>query len=79
MLLRTAALEGRFESIGQASGNSPQWPGGTRWYAYGSLFFEHLIQKYGRDRMIAFVKAVENQRIPYRLNAAGHSAFGGSP
>ena len=31
MVLRTAALEGRFESIGQASGYSPQWPGGTRW------------------------------------------------
>ena len=76
MVLRTAALEGRFESIGQASGNSPQWPGGTRWYAYGSLFFDHLIQKYGHDRMIAFVKAVEKQWIPYRLNAAGRSAFG---
>ena len=76
MVLRTAALEGRFESIGQASGYSPQWPGGTRVYAYGSLFFEHLIQKYGRDRMIAFVKAVEKQWIPYRLNAAGRSAFG---
>ena len=76
MVLRTAALEGRFESIGQASGNSSQWPGGTRPYAYGSLFFEHLIQKYGRDCMIAFVKAIENQWIPYRLNAAGRSAFG---
>lgn len=76
MVLRTAALAGRFESIGQAGGNSPQWPGGTRWYAYGSLFFEHLIQKYGRDRMIAFVEAVENQWIPYRLDAAGRSAFG---
>ena len=76
MILRTAALEGRFESIGQASGYSPQWPGGTRAYAYGSLFFEHLIQKYGRDHMIAFVKAVEKQWIPYRLNAAGLSAFG---
>ena len=76
MVLRTAALEGRFESIGQAGGNSPQWPGGTRAYAYGSLFFEHLIQKYGRDRMIAFVKAVEKQWIPYRLNAAGRNAFG---
>ena len=76
MVLRTAALEGRFESIGQASGNSPQWPGGTRAYAYGSLFFEHLIQKYGRNRMIAFVKAVEKQWIPYRLDAAGRSAFG---
>ena len=76
MVLRTAALEGRFESIGQAGGNSPQWPGGTRAYAYGSLFFEHLIQKYGRDRMVAFVKAVEKQWIPYRLNAAGRNAFG---
>ena len=76
MILRTAALEGRFESIGQAGGNSPQWPGGNRAYAYGSLFFEHLIQKYGRDRMIAFVEAIENQWIPYRLNAAGRSAFG---
>lgn len=76
MVLRTAALEGRFESIGQAGGNSPQWPGGTRAYAYGSLFFDHLIQKYGRNRMIAFVKAVEKQWIPYRLDAAGRSAFG---
>jgi len=76
MVLRTASLEGRFESIDQAGGNSPQWPGGTRAYAYGSLFFEHLIQKYGHDRMIAFVEAVEKQWIPYRLDAAGRSAFG---
>ena len=76
MVLRTAALEGRFESIGQAGGWSPQWPGGTRVYAYGSLFFEHLMRKYGRDRMAAFVQAVEGQWIPYRLDAAGRNAFG---
>ena len=76
MVLRTAALEGRFESIGQAGGWSPQWPGGTRVYAYGSLFFEYLMRKYGRDRMAAFVQAVEGQWIPYRLNSAGRNAFG---
>ena len=76
MVLRTATREGRFESLAQAGGNSPQWPGGTRSYAYGSLFFDHLIKKYGRDRMAAFVKAVEEQPIPYRLNAAGRRAFG---
>ena len=76
MVLRTAALEGRFESMGQAGGWSPQWPGGTRVYAYGSLFFEHLMRKYGRDRMAAFVQAVEGQWIPYRLNSAGRNAFG---
>lgn len=76
MVLRTAALEGRFESIGQAGGWSPQWPLGTRAYAYGSRFFEHLMRKYGRDRMAAFVKAVEDQWIPFRLDAAGRQTFG---
>ncbi|HKJ02956.1 MAG TPA: hypothetical protein VJ997_10890, partial [Longimicrobiales bacterium] len=35
MILRTAALEGRFEDLDEASGDSPFWPGGTRAYAYG--------------------------------------------
>ena len=78
MVLRTAALEGRFESIGQAGGSSPQWPGGNRAYTYGPMFFEYLLRKHGRDRMAAFVEVVENQWIPYRLNAAGRSAFGAS-
>lgn len=78
MVLRTAALEGRFESIGQAGGWSPQWPGGLRAYIFGSMFFEHLMRKYGRDRMSAFVEAVEGQWIPYRLDAAGKEAFGAS-
>ena len=56
MVLRTAALEGRFESIGQAAGGSPQWPEGTRAYAYGSLFFEHLLDKYGDERMTSSSK-----------------------
>ena len=78
MLLRTAALEGRFEDLDQASGDSPTWPGGTRAYAYGSLFFEHLMDKYGEERMGAFADAVAGQWIPYRLNAAGRDAFGNS-
>ena len=81
MVLRTAALEGRFENIGQASGNSRQWPGGTRRYAYGSLFFDYLLDKHGRDGMAAFVEAVVRPaaQIPLpRLNAAGRRAFGAS-
>ncbi len=78
MVLRTAALEGRFESIGQTGGWSPQWPGGLRAYVSGSMFFEHLMRKYGRDRMSVFVEAVEGQWIPYRLDAAGRNAFGAS-
>jgi Tol biopolymer transport system component len=76
MVLRTAVLEGRFEDIGQASGESPLWPGGNRAYVYGSLFFEHLLERYGEERMTAFADAVAGQWIPYRLNAAGRDAFG---
>jgi len=76
MVLRTAAIEGRFEDLGQASGRSPQWPSGTRPYAYGSLFFDHLLTKFGEDRMAAFVEAIAGQWVPYRLNAAGRDAFG---
>ena len=76
MVLRTAILEGRFESLGQASGASPLWPAGTRPYAYGSLFFDHLLERYGEERMKAFVEAVAGQWIPYRLDAAGRAAFG---
>lgn len=76
MQLRTAALEGRFEDIGQASGNSPQWPRGNRPYAYGSYFFDYLVEKYGDDRMAAFAEAIASQWIPYRIDAAGRSAFG---
>ena len=76
MVLRTAAIEGRFEDIGQASGGSPQWPGGTRQYAYGSLFFDYLLRKFGEDRMASFVEAIAGQWVPYRLDAAGRDAFG---
>jgi hypothetical protein len=75
-VLRTAVLEGRFESIGQAGGESPLWPGGNRSYVYGSMFFEHLLERYGEERMTAFVDAVAGQWIPYRLDSAGRTAFG---
>ena len=68
MVLRTAALEGRFESLGTAGGYSPQWPGGSRRYVYGSLFFEHLLDKHGHDTMARFVEDVaRNGRLPGRV------------
>jgi Tol biopolymer transport system component len=76
MQIRTAILEGRFEGIGEASGRSPLWPGGNRPYLYGSLLFDYLLDRYGEDRMSSFVEAVGGQWVPYRIDAAGRSAFG---
>jgi len=76
MEIRTAILEGRFESLGQASGRSPLWPGGNRSYLYGSVFFEYLTEQYGDEAMSAFVEAVAGQWIPFRIDSAARSAFG---
>ena len=68
MVLRTAALEGRFESLGTAGGYSPQWPGGGRRYVYGSLFFEYLLDEHGHDTMARFVEDVaRNGGLPRRV------------
>ena len=75
MIVRTAILEGRFAGIDQAGGESPVWPAGQRAYAYGSLFFDWLLERHGERRMGDFVTAVAGQWIPYRLNAAARSAF----
>jgi len=76
MVVRTALLEDRFESIDQTAGDSPTWPGGQRYYVYGSLFFEYLMDTYGRDAMGVFVREVAGRWIPYRLNSAAGDAFG---
>ena len=80
-MLRTAALEERFEGIGRAGGDSPQWPAGSRRYVYGSLFFEYLLDKHGHDRMAAFVEGLVRPAVQTRLweapiNGAGKHAFG---
>jgi hypothetical protein len=76
MQIRTAVIEDRFENIGQASGNSPLWPGGNRAYAYGSLFFDFLLDRHGEEKMADFVDAIGGQWVPYRIDAAGRHAFG---
>ncbi len=78
MILRTAALEGRFETLDQVAGSSPLWPDGTRPYIYGSKFFEYLVDRHGPDAVRAFVDAVAGQWVPYRVNAAARKALGTS-
>ena len=75
MVLRTAVLEGAFESLNQASGDSPAWPGGQRYYVYGSLFLNHLLETHGEEAMGRFVEEVAGQWVPYRMNAAAKKAF----
>lgn len=76
MVLRTAVLEGEFETLDQVGGETSVWPGGNRPYVYGSLFFDHLVREHGQEHMAEFAEAVDGQIIPFRLNAAARESFG---
>lgn len=78
MVLRTAALEGSFESLDQALGDSPVWPLGDRAYVYGSRMLAHMAEQSGDSAVAAFVESVRKQWVPFRINSAAKSAFGRS-
>src|SRR5690606_4579498 len=80
MMLRTAVLEGRFESIDQASGFGPQWPTGLRPYVYGSMFLAHLARRHGPEVMREIVGLTAGAVIPPTLafDRIGRKATGES-
>ena len=75
-LVRAQALEGEIESLGQALGTSPVWPGGTRPYVFGSLFFHWLDERYGPEAVRSFLQIWAEQWVPFRMNAAMREAVG---
>lgn len=76
MVVRTAALHGRLESLDQVGGDTPVWPGGQRPYVFGGEFFSWLAERHGPGSVGRFARAVGSQWIPYRLDAASRQAFG---
>jgi hypothetical protein len=77
-IVRAQVLEGEMERLGQAMGDSPEWPGGNRPYVYGSLFFEWMEGEYGPGSVSRFLDAWAAQWVPYRMNAAAVAATGRS-
>jgi hypothetical protein len=75
MVLRTAVLEDRFFSIDRVSGGPVSWPGGNAAYVYGSLFHEHLAERYGAERAGDFVRLV-GVAGPYLLDEVARASFG---
>jgi hypothetical protein len=75
MVLRTAILEDRFFSIDRASVDPVRWPGGSTRYIYGSMFVEHLANRFGPERIPEFVERSGGALLPFRLNAAARRTF----
>jgi hypothetical protein len=77
LAIARAQARGRgLESVSEALGHSPDWPGAGRRYVFGSLFFGHLTDEYGTRAVADYFAALADQWIPYRLDAAAVRAFG---
>ena len=77
-IVRTQALGGESESVGQALGRSPKWPATDRPYVFGAQFYRYLSDAYGEPAVVRFLETIADQWIPYRLDAAARASFGPS-
>jgi hypothetical protein len=76
MVLRTAAIEGRWPTEAQAGGLSPQWPGGSARYFFGSKFMTWLARRYGVDAVARYFNEHSGRLIPFLHNRTAEHAFG---
>ena len=76
MVLRTAAVENRFATEGQASGFSPYWPTGNARYYYGAKFLSWLVATRGMDKLTRFINEYSSNVIPFRINATAEDVYG---
>jgi hypothetical protein len=77
MIVRTAALEGRFAPVDRAASESDLWPAG-RHYVYGSLFADHLARAHGDSVERRVVERTARSLVPAPLafDRVGHGATG---
>ncbi len=64
MVVRTAVLEDRFDPFDRVTASSPIWPGDERVYIYGSLYLDHLSEKYGENVRARMVDKTASAAIP---------------
>jgi Tol biopolymer transport system component len=67
MIVRTAALQDRIDDFERLSSATPVWPGPSRVYIYGSLFFDYLHRRYGADVAGRLVRATAGSIVPAPL------------
>lgn len=75
MVLRTAAIEGRFASEPQASGLTARWPAGSARYLYGSEFLAWLARTRGLEQLAEYFRDYSGNLIPYRINASADAVY----
>ncbi len=78
MVLRTHALEGTFQSLGEASNSTVQYPRGSADYIYGAMFMEYLSHRFGEKKIFEVCHIYASKPVPYFINTAFKQATGES-
>jgi hypothetical protein len=69
------ARDRRLEPLDRVNGGLVDWPNGEGWYAYGALFHEFLVERYGRDRLETLASRTAG-RLPYLTSGAFRTVYG---
>ncbi|HEY0144218.1 MAG TPA: hypothetical protein VGF48_25255, partial [Thermoanaerobaculia bacterium] len=78
MVLRTAALEGRWPSPARAGGLTAHWPGGNARYFFGASFLAWVARREGAQNLGRYFNEYSANVLPYRVNATAEDVFGES-
>ncbi|MFH7321296.1 hypothetical protein ACHHRT_11905 [Desulfurivibrio sp. D14AmB] len=79
MIVRMAALEDQFPTLGRMQGFQASWPGGYSRYVFGAAFLEYLTETYGEERLFAQAADYAGRALPFRLHASFTSTMGKGP
>lgn len=78
MVLRAAAVEGRWPTEAQASGLTPFWPGGSARYLFGGRFVTWLARRHGTEALARYFNEYSGRLIPFLHNRTAQQVFGES-
>ncbi|MBN2802744.1 MAG: hypothetical protein JXR91_06595 [Deltaproteobacteria bacterium] len=78
MVMRTHALEGGFQNLGEASNHTVDYPRGAADYIYGAMFMEYLRDRFGEKKIFEVCHRYASKPVPYFLNTAFKQATGKS-
>lgn len=76
MLMRLEVAHG-IKPLHQVNQPVVTWPAGTTRYLYGVYFMEFIQEKYGRDKLRAWIDSYSRNLLPFSLNGTSRGIFGG--
>jgi hypothetical protein len=76
MVLRTAALAGKFPPLGKMAVFPERWPSGETPYLFGESFTRFLSKRYGREKLAELSRVYAGRTLPFLVNSTAQRVFG---